>query len=60
MNDKDLLTIEYGKLKASAVGRFPIAVLFCILVAIGGASYFGGTQVVDWLHGPKATASIAK
>ncbi|KPH10636.1 hypothetical protein CO657_05930 [Rhizobium acidisoli] len=61
MDDKESLIIEYGKLKASAVGRFPvIAVLFCIFTFVAGVSYFGGTKVVDWLHGPQATASIEK
>lgn len=59
--DKETLEIEYGKLKARAVGRFPIiAVLLCIFTFVGGISYFGGTGVVDWLHRPGKIASIEK
>ncbi|MBY3528900.1 hypothetical protein HFN72_23525 [Rhizobium laguerreae] len=51
-NAKELLTIEIGKFKASATGRFTVCVfLFFIAVMLFTAVFIGGSQAIEWIGG---------
>lgn len=54
------LNFEYGKFKASAVGRFAvIAVLFCVFTFAAGVTYFGGSTLLGRFIDQRTTASIS-
>lgn len=57
---KDSLNFEYGRFKASAVGRFTvIAVLVCVFTFAAGVTYFGGNELLGRFIDRRTTASIA-
>jgi hypothetical protein len=61
MRDEDSLSIEFGKLKALARGRFAIVVLVGSLTLLAGVvGYMGGSRLMEWALDRQTTASIEK
>lgn len=59
MTENNSFHIEYGKLKATIVGRFAITVVFiCVLTFGAGVMYFGGSQALGWMFPTRAIEAV--